>query len=826
MPRVEAAKRNLDGMLRVLLPPNLAAAAARNAVPVKIERIAGAPPTPELAPVLPWLERQTGTPAGFPLFLQFTRAQLRELILLADDQPVFFWVNRPADPLGWDNGALRGVSEHLQEPEPPLPPPAAAESPRKVLRPKPGAPGALTPAVVDGSEHYLAIALPSREHPTYDDALELVKSQGFVLETSNRKWWLRDRHKTLNFLAAHWAELRDRFGAQFTPNFEHNTARLQWAGATCAATEAGNGYDVTLALRAGRATEEAVRAALAGGRSYVEDGGDLVLLPNATIARLAEIERRLAGDPAAEASPRRTFRLTGSTVAEAEALRESIAPNFQPPATWRARSEALRNLSRLEPAPLPPALGALLRPYQQVGTAWLWHLFRNDLGGILADEMGLGKTLEALALLVAIRGSRLGTRSPQFRTFTPSLVVCPASLVENWRREAARFTPDLRVVVHHGEGRADATAALGETDLVITSYGTLVRDQALLASIEFCCIIGDEAQHIKNRHTQNAQALRALRARGRFLLTGTPVENSLDDLRSLFDFLMPGHLAPPPAGARGNDKAWFDERLRAQTAPYVLRRTKTAVVPELPEKIEQVVFCEFPPGQAALYREWQERGEREFDTLAATGASDARLRLAALTQLLRLRQVCCDPRLVEAPAPGAEVASAKLEAFRELLAEAADGDHRLLVFSQFTSMLALLRAELETQNMPYCYFDGTMRAHLRQAEVDRFQQSPDVPVFLISLKAGGTGLNLTGADTVVHFDPWWNPAVDLQATDRAHRLGQTRVVTSYKLICAGTVEERVLQLQAAKRALLADVFEASEAATGRLSLADLRALLA
>jgi SNF2 family DNA or RNA helicase len=397
--------------------------------------------------------------------------------------------------------------------------------------------------------------------------------------------------------------------------------------------------------------------------------------------------------------------------------------------------------------------------------------------------------------------------------------------VENWRREAARFTPGLRTLVHHGDRRPDSTAAFNEVDLVIASYGTLVRDRELLASAEFLCVIGDEAQHIKNRRTQHAQALRALRARGRFLLTGTPIENSLDDLRSLFEFLMPGYLALPPAGAHGEEKAWFDGRLRAQTAPYILRRTKAAVAPELPPKIEQTVYCELPPRQAAIYREWQERGARELDSLAADGATEARLRLAALTQLLRLRQICCDPRLLQEHAADPDFASAKLETFRELLEEAVDDGHRMLVFSQFTSLLALLRAELETQGMVSCHLDGSMPARARQAEVDRFQQSPDVPVFLISLKAGGTGLNLTGADTVVHFDPWWNPAVEAQASDRAHRIGQTRVVTSYKLICVGTVEEKVLQLQAAKRALLADVFEASDAAAARLSLDDLRSLL-
>jgi len=345
--------------------------------------------------------------------------------------------------------------------------------------------------------------------------------------------------------------------------------------------------------------------------------------------------------------------------------------------------------------------------------------------------------------------------------------------------------------------------------------------------------------------------LRALRAEARFVLTGTPLENSLDDLRSLFEFLLPGYLTKVPSGLRGEERAWYDTRLRAQTAPYILRRTKRAVAPELPEKLEQIIWCELTSTQAALYRETQERSERELIDLGAGGASEAKLKFAALTQLLRLRQICCDPRLVtsagdtskagrvlpDASSPDDPMSperqvkdnppypSAKLEAFNELLAEAIDDGHRVLVFSQFTSLLALLRADLDAEATSYCYLDGAMPARARQAEVDRFQRSTDIPLFLLSLKAGGTGLNLTGADTVVHYDPWWNPAAEAQATDRAHRIGQTRVVTSYKLIAAGTVEEKVLALQAEKRALLADVFEASDAAAAKLSLADLKALL-
>jgi SNF2 family DNA or RNA helicase len=418
-------------------------------------------------------------------------------------------------------------------------------------------------------------------------------------------------------------------------------------------------------------------------------------------------------------------------------------------------------------------------------------------------------------------------------------VVCPASLLENWRREAAKFAPQLRVFVHHADHRLTSATDFAAHDLIITSYGTLARDQTFFTSTEFACVIADEAQHIKNRRSQNAAALRALRARTRFLLTGTPLENSLDDLRSLFEFLLPGYLTKVPTGTRGEERAWFDQKLRAQTAPYILRRTKKAVAPELPEKLEQTVWCELTPAQAKLYRDTQESSERELLDLAAGGASEGKLTFAALTQLLRHRQICCDPRLVEVgrdrwagreddsagPAVPPYPDSAKLDAFRELLAEAIDDGHRVLVFSQFTSLLALLRADLNEQQIAHCYLDGSMNARARQAEVDRFQASSDIPLFLLSLKAGGTGLNLTGADTVVHFDPWWNPAAEAQATDRAHRIGQTRTVTSYKLIAAGTVPEKVLALQAEKRALLADVFEASDAAAAKLSLADLKSLL-
>jgi superfamily II DNA or RNA helicase len=840
-------------MLRLILPPNLAAAVVRDAIPVKVELDPHVAPAPGLFPVLAHLQRLCGTSTP-PAFLQLTRAQLRDLAAAAAQEPIFVHNGQAGV---WRHATLLGT--------PPPPAPAPKSAPPLTTRHSPlatrPAPQALT---VDGSENFLAITLPSPEHPQYARALDLVKTAGFALDPSTRKWWLRDRHKTLNFLAAHADRLRTGFDADFTENFEKHTARLRSAEIIADATETAGGYALTLGLKAGPADDATLRDAIATNRRYLEAGGQIYLIAPAQLEKLATAQRALAGDPTAPIAPRRAQRVSAARVAEAEAIIEELAPGWNPPETWKTRSAALRNLTSLTPAPLAPALNDLLRPYQRLGVAWLWHLHRAELGGILADEMGLGKTIQALALLTVVQVGRvipnapstpnpLTTPDPTGRRRTSpssfdirhsaipsaSLVVCPASLLENWRRETVRFAPALRVFVHHGEQRLTNAADFAAYDLIITSYGTLTRDQELFTSTDLAVVIADEAQHIKNRRSQNAAALRALRARSRFLLTGTPLENSLDDLRSLFEFLLPGYLQKVPAGLRADERAWFDQRLRAQTAPYILRRTKLAVAPELPEKIEQIIWCDLTPAQAKLYRDTQEKSERQLIDMAADGATEGRLQFAALTQLLRLRQICCDPRLVQqkpvasevsplithrsSPAPFAD--SAKLNAFTELLAEAIDDGHRILVFSQFTSLLALLREELAAQDIAHCYLDGSMTTRARQAEVDRFQSDDSVPLFLLSLKAGGTGLNLTGADTVIHFDPWWNPASEAQATDRAHRIGQTRTVTSYKLICAGTVEEKVLALQAEKRALLADVFEASDAAASKLTLADLRDLL-
>ncbi len=838
------AAGGLPAALRVVLPPTLPAAAARDAIPVRLEiEVKGRGRIPSgMLPEKPALDVPSAhLSAAFLVeswnggkaaaFAQLSREQLRALVAVGAGEPMFFMANRSSEPIAWNGSELAAVSDQIAPPAAPTTSKKLGIPPSGGLKKEPAEAGtpslaparaAATPPRVDGSEHFLAIQLPAREHIAYEPLLELVKSEGFRLETSNRKWWLRDRHRTLGFLSRHWSDLEKVWLAEFTENFRRNTDKMRFADVACEVTEAGDDFEVSLAVRAGEATDREVRDSLATGRAYVESGGRLYLFDPDRIQKLHTAQKALGGSTSAPLLGRSRHRVSRPRVAEVDALLEEISPNVRAPADWRRRSEALRHLTSLAPAPADPALASLMRPYQKLGAAWLWHLRQSGLGGILADEMGLGKTLQALALVTAVR--RQGAPGSPRLSPDPCLVVCPASLVENWRREAARFAPGLKVLAHHGPDRADDARALREADLVITSYGTLARDQALFQSAAWDTLIADEAQHVKNRRTQNAQALQSIPAPGRILLTGTPVENSLADLESLFAVVLPGYIKPVPGDARGEERAWHESRIRRQTAPYILRRTKAQVTPELPAKIEQTLYIKLTPAQRALYENVRASTERELMKLEMAGQSEGRIRMAMFTQLLRLRQVCGDPRLIERTRDPAE--SAKLAALGELLEEAIDDGHRALVFSQFTSLLALVRQELEAQGTSYCYLDGTMTPRARQAEVDRFNAGGrDLPVFLLSLKAGGAGLNLASADTVVHLDPWWNPAVEAQATDRAHRIGQTRVVTSYKLIASDTVEERVLGMQNEKRALLAHVFDESAAANAALTLDDLRSLI-
>ncbi|MDB6023156.1 MAG: ywqA [Pedosphaera sp.] len=501
------------------------------------------------------------------------------------------------------------------------------------------------------------------------------------------------------------------------------------------------------------------------------------------------------------------------------------------PAAWTQRAAQQSGEVKVE----PPQLGALesvLRPYQKDGVAWLAFLRANGFGGILADEMGLGKTLQVLALIQSCVGRTKAT--------VPILVVCPTSLVFNWAAEAAKFTPELRVLALYGPQRRELFAQILNHDLVITSYALLRRDLENYGGLEFDTVVLDEAQHIKNRQTQNAQAVKSIRSRHRLVLTGTPIENSVLDLWSIFDFLMPGYLGTAQDFRERYELAIVrDKNVAAQTRlarrlkPFLLRRLKREVARDLPEKIEQVSYCELNDGQRALYQQVLDASRREIlEAVNANGLPKSRM--VVLTALLRLRQICCDVRLLKLPTESyadategkkaAPEVSGKVELFGELLEEVIDGGHRVLVFSQFTSMLALLREELDGQGIEFCYLDGATKD--RALVVEKFQRESRIPVFLISLKAGGVGLNLTGADTVIHFDPWWNPAVEAQATDRAHRIGQKKVVTSYKLITRDTVEEKILNLQTRKRALIQGMLGGEEELTSALNWEEIQELLA
>lgn len=485
----------------------------------------------------------------------------------------------------------------------------------------------------------------------------------------------------------------------------------------------------------------------------------------------------------------------------------ALATLDEQPAHWlggehlRELGQRLRDFSGMTPTPPAPGFNATLRPYQQAGLNWLQFLSSYGLAGILADDMGLGKTVQTLA--------HLQLEKHEGRADRPSLVVAPTSLLPNWAHEAAQFVPDLKVLTLHGPNRAAHYDAIEAADIVLTTYPLLVRDQEVLLERKFHLLVLDEAQFIKNPKAQSHRVARKLDARHRLSLTGTPLENHLGELWAQFDFLIPGLLGNTrrfgevfrnPIEKRNDEDA--RRRLAARVAPFMLRRTKEQVLKELPPRTEIVRWVELGGGQRDLYESLRVAFDRKLrDALALQGVGRSQIQI--LEALLKLRQVCCDPRLVKlgsAQALGRKgiAESAKLAELMALLTELLDEGRSILLFSQFTSMLALIEEELARQRIRYAKLTGQTRD--RDTPVRDFQEGR-VPLFLISLKAGGTGLNLTAADTVIHYDPWWNPAVEAQATARAHRIGQDKPVFVYKLLGQGTVEEKILALQARKQGL-------------------------
>ncbi|MGD9872133.1 MAG: SNF2-related protein, partial [Thauera sp.] len=488
----------------------------------------------------------------------------------------------------------------------------------------------------------------------------------------------------------------------------------------------------------------------------------------------------------------------------------------------------LRNAEGIQAISAPPGFRAELRPYQLEGLAWLQHLVRHELAGILADDMGLGKTAQALAHLL--------TEKQAGRLDVPALVILPTSLVFNWQAEAERFAPDLKVLNLHGADRharfdeLDAGEASGDkVDVALTTYPLLWRDAEALQAREWSLLILDEAQTVKNAASKGAQVIRQLKARHRLGLTGTPLENHLGELWAQFDFLLPGFLGThkqftqtwrTPIEKHGDSVR--RDLLAARLRPFILRRRKEDVATELPPKTIIVRSVGLEGSQRDLYETVRAAMDEKVRAEIA-GKGFARSQIVILDALLKLRQVCCDPRLLKSPAAARVKERAKLDLLMDMLPELIDEGRRILVFSQFTTMLGLIAAELDKAKIGWVALTGDTRD--RRVPVEDFQKGR-VPVFLISLKAGGVGLNLTAADTVIHYDPWWNPAAENQATDRAHRIGQDKPVFVFKLVCAGSIEEKILALQEKKAALAESVLSEDADALAKFGESDIAALLA
>ena len=650
-----------------------------------------------------------------------------------------------------------------------------------------------------------------------------LQAAGFARRDSPGKLQLVGENNVLNFLARELPKLQREWSVSLDEQLENRTLKnLERVEPTFQIISSGvQWFDlgVVFAATGGEkfSAAEIQRLILSGQNHTRLSNGKLAVIDTGAVEELQETLLDCAPQQHAGG-----YRISHQQAGFLEAtLRQHAHWKVEAPAAWRDRAAKQSGEAKLDCPPLGD-LDPVLRPYQKHGVGWLLFLRENGFGGILADEMGLGKTLQTLALLRFVR--------QQHPAAAPMLIVCPTSLVFNWVAEAKKFTPTLRVLALHGPDRHAQFAQMTHSDLIVTSYALLRRDAGHYRGLEFDTAVLDEAQHIKNRQTQNARAVKAVRAKHRLVLTGTPLENSVLDLWSIFDFLMPGYLGSAqdfrdryelPITKGKNVEA--QQRLARRLRPFLLRRLKQEVASDLPAKLEQISYCELTRDQRMVYQQVIEASRKEvLDAVGAQGL--AKSRLVVLTALLRLRQVCCDLRLLELEHVNPANASGKLDMFGELLEEILDGGHRVLVFSQFTTMLALLKEQLQEQGIEFCYLDGSTTD--RGAVVQRVQDSGAIPVFLISLKAGGVGLNLTGADTVIHFDPWWNPAIEDQATGRAHRIGQTKVVTSYKLITRDTVEEKILSLQSRKREIFQATLDADEALSGSLNWDEIQELLA
>ncbi|GAB4266308.1 MAG: DEAD/DEAH box helicase [Deferrisomatales bacterium] len=628
---------------------------------------------------------------------------------------------------------------------------------------------------------------PGRFESTGDAALEFL-SRDF--EPLAAQWRVYGRDDLARFrVSATPVSLRVRLGVN-----------IDWLDLSVEGSADGEAVDA----------QEIWRALRAGSRYVRLGSGAHARLPREWVARLQPALSELAWRKGRARVPRHL-----APVVE-EVLEGLPQVEYRGRAAWDRLRECLRGGGGAPALPPPEGLEGVLRPYQLEGYRWLRFMGELGFGCVLADDMGLGKTVQALAVLLAEREGGA------------SLAVAPTSVVPNWEAEARRFAPSLRVVRYHGADRRERVGDLTASDLVITSYAVLRRDIEALSQVSWNYVILDEAQAIKNAATQTARCARRLEARRRLALTGTPLENHLGELWSQFHFLMPGLLGSERHFTRrfARPIAQGDEEVREtlgrRIRPFILRRLKAEVARDLPAKTDSVLWCELLPDQEQLYRRILAAGrERVFRDLEEKGLP--RARFSVLEALLRLRQVCCHPEILPGDL-GRGVASAKFDRFRDFVAEVLDEGHRVLVFSQFVKVLGVLRRWFEQAGISHLYLDG--RTRNREEVVRGFQEDASVAAFLVSLKAGGSGLNLTGADYVILYDPWWNPAVEAQAADRAHRIGQTRSVFAYKMITRGTVEEKILLLQERKKDLTDQLIRSAPQWAAGLTEEDIAELLA
>ncbi len=658
-------------------------------------------------------------------------------------------------------------------------------------------------------------------------AIETLRRTGLCGDTGDALNSIVGRREVLNFMGNHIPALR-RMGWHIDVEGRAGTMveEMDMITPVVRIGDSGAGwFDVSFTFEdtAGASLSQSdIQLALQRGESFIQRGDRTLLIDGDAVHSMFDVFQDCSSEGAEEHGHFRVPSIYSGFVQSS--LQSLDGVDIEDSPAWRTMASQTNRTMRIETVALPEALEKTLREYQKDGVNWLRFLEINGFNGLLADEMGLGKTVQALTWF------QMDRHHPEAMG-KPVLIVCPTSLVENWAEEAQRFTPGRKVLMLAGADRHDKWASLGEANMVITSYALLRRDLDQYLKVQFSVAVLDEAQHIKNRSTQNALAAKQLRAHHRLVLSGTPMENSVSDLWSIMDFLMPGYLGPhdkfknryeSPIAKGGADADLAHLRLKRKLQPFLLRRRKSEVARDLPPKIERIASCTLSPDQRLVYNELIEASRRKLTQMVARQGFN-RSRMDVLVTLMRLRQVCCHLELLKLPGLKPRFPSAKMDLFFELLDEALDSGHRILVFSQFVSMLQILKTELDQRGLTYCYLDGATKE--RMSVVHQFNTERSIPLFLISLKAGGTGLNLTGADMVVHFDPWWNPAVENQATDRAYRIGQKQTVYSVKLLTKDTVEEKVLALQERKKAMIKATIESDEAMMQAMTWEDVQELL-